>query len=496
KADADLEHLRTHLQADEQKIAFLDDKMAVYESLVTACLTMPSLDNPAETAFGFIEKAKSRSLAELIAFRATAVPPKTFGRAADSVRRLREQLTWHYKEMELAELAQNGQSARRVKTLTQRVRTLERQLMGSLDEVGRTDQEFSALQSGRAAALDDIRACLPSDALLLEYYQARGRYYVCVVRRESLEVVPLAPAPAVHRLLRLLQFQISKFRLGPSYVEAFAAQFRTAAEMHLSELYAALVAPVRDRLHASHLVIVPHDVLHGLPFHALNDGRRFLGDEFTMSQAPSATVYRLCRTKPRSGAGAALVMGLPDEQTPFIVDEVAAISGVLPNAQVFMGEDATIERLQTQATDSRYVHIATHGQFRADNPMFSSIRLGDGPIGAYDLYQLRMSAELVTLSGCSTGRSVVAGGDEVLGLVRGLLYAGARAVLLTLWDTHDRTAAQFMKTFYGQLAAGWSMARAAQHAMWEIRDRYPHPFYWAPYTLIGDVQTAHTADRH
>jgi CHAT domain-containing protein len=371
----------------------------------------------------------------------------------------------------------------------QRVRTLERQLMGSLDEVGRTDQEFSTLQSGRAAALDEIRASLPADTLLLEYYQARGRYYVCVVRRDSLDVVPLAPAFDVHRLLRLLQFQISKFRLGPSYIEAFAEQFRTAAEVHLAELHAALIAPVRDRLHASHLVIVPHDVLHGLPFHALNDGRRFLVDEFTLSQAPSATVYRLCRNKPRSAAGAALIMGLPDEHTPFIAEEVEAIATVLPNAQVFMGEEATLERLQTSGIDSRFVHIATHGQFRADNPMFSSIRLGDGPVGAYDLYQLRISAELVTLSGCSTGRSVVAGGDEVLGLVRGLLYAGARAVLLTLWDTHDRTAAEFMKMFYAQMAGGWTMARAAQHAMWEIRDRYPHPFYWAPYTLIGDVQT-------
>jgi CHAT domain-containing protein len=325
--------------------------------------------------------------------------------------------------------------------------------------------------------------------VLLEYYQARGSYYVCVVGRERLEVVRLAPAPDVRRLLRLLQFQLSKFRLGPQYVDAFASQFRAAAEVHLSELYGALVAPIRDQLQASHLVVVPHDVLHGLPFHALYDGRRFLVDDFTLSYAPSATVYRLCRTKAESTRGSALVMGVPDALAPLISEEIDAVARVLPDAHVFLGSAATAEQLRVHCPGSQFVHIATHGRFRRDNPMFSSIRLGDGPLGVYDLYQLRLSAELVTLSGCSTGRTAVVGGDELLGLIRGLLYAGARAVLLTLWDAHDRSAADFMTAFYGHLRNGHSKAQAAQQAMCEIKERYPHPFFWAPYTLIGDVQT-------
>ena len=179
-------------------------------------------------------------------------------------------------------------------------------------------------------------------------------------------------------------------------------------------------------------------------------------------------------------------MGVSDASTPFIVDEVRAVAAVLPNPRVFLGSEATVGQLRTHGADSRFVHIATHGMFRRDNPMFSSIRLGDGPLSVYDLYDLRLSAELVTLSGCGTGLSVVVGGDEQLGLVRGLLYAGARAVLLTLWDAHDSSTAEFMKTFYGHLQAGASKARAAQQAMREVRERHPHPFYWAPFTLLGD----------
>jgi CHAT domain-containing protein len=183
-------------------------------------------------------------------------------------------------------------------------------------------------------------------------------------------------------------------------------------------------------------------------------------------------------------------MGVPDAATPFIADEVRAVADVLPDPRVFLAGEATAAQLRRHGAESRFVHLATHGMFRRDNPMFSSIRLGDGPLSVYDLYQLRLPAELVTLSGCGTGVSVVVGGDEQLGLVRGLLYAGARAVLLTLWDAYDSTAADFMTGFYRHLQNGSSKARAAQEAMWALRKRYPHPFYWAPFVLIGDVEAS------
>ena len=86
---------------------------------------------------------------------------------------------------------------------------------------------------------------------------------------------------------------------------------------------------------------MPHDVLHFLPFHALFDGERFLIDEFTLSYAPSSSVYRLCRTKQAGSSGGALIMGVPDASTPFIVDEVRAVAGVLPDPRVFLGAEAT-----------------------------------------------------------------------------------------------------------------------------------------------------------
>ena len=119
--------------------------------------------------------------------------------------------------------------------------------------------------------------------------------------------------------------------------------------------------------------------------------------------------------------------------------------------------------------------------------MFSGIRLGDAFLNLYDLYQLNLEADLVTLSGCATGLNVVTAGDELLGLIRGLLYAGAKSLLLTLWNVHDRSTAEFMTSFYRRLQDSTDKAAALQGAMQDLRQNYPHPYYWAPFTLIGKV---------
>jgi CHAT domain-containing protein len=117
--------------------------------------------------------------------------------------------------------------------------------------------------------------------------------------------------------------------------------------------------------------------------------------------------------------------------------------------------------------------------------MFSSIRLGGSHLSLYDLYHLKLPAELIVLSGCATGLNVIRPGDEVVGLVRGLLQAGAQSLVLSLWDVHDSSTKEFMVSFYTRLQQGLSKPRALQGAMTELRERYPHPYYWAPFTLIG-----------
>jgi CHAT domain-containing protein len=192
-------------------------------------------------------------------------------------------------------------------------------------------------------------------------------------------------------------------------------------------------------LQARHIVFVPDGILHYLPFHALFDGSQYLIDRFTVSVAPSASIYSMCHQKQANSDGTSLLMGVHDERAPFIEREIHSVAAAVPEPRIFLGADATAEVLRSLGPNSRMIHIATHGFFRKDNAMFSSVRLADSYLNLYDLYELRLPVELLTLSGCGTGLSVVAAGDELLGLTRGLLCAGAQSVLLSQWDVHDRT---------------------------------------------------------
>jgi CHAT domain-containing protein len=256
---------------------------------------------------------------------------------------------------------------------------------------------------------------------------------------------------------------------------------------HLETLYGELIMPLRAHLRARHLVFVPHGPLHSLPFHALRNGDEYLGDAYTVSYAPSATVFALCQQKGASEKRTSLILGIPDERAPQILTEVESVAALLPRPELFVGKQATSEVLREKGAQTGLLHIATHGTYRQDNPMFSGIRLGDGYLNLYDLYQMRLGANLVTLSGCATGMNLVAAGDELLGLQRGLFCAGATSLLLSLWDVHDRSTAMLMQEFYKNYIQTEDMARSLQVAMRDLRSESPHPYFWAPFVLVGKI---------
>jgi CHAT domain-containing protein len=231
-----------------------------------------------------------------------------------------------------------------------------------------------------------------------------------------------------------------------------------------------------------------------VPFHALFDGTKYLVDSLTVSYAPSASVYEQCCRKQVNRTGGSLIFGVPDPQAPLIGGEIEAVSRALPDAEVFLGSEASEKILRKKGPQSRLIHIATHGSFRQDSPVFSGVRMGDTFLNLYDLYRLRMPAEQITLSGCSTGVNVVAPGDEPIGLMRGLLAAGARSLLLTLWDVNDVSTARFMEVFYNSLGRNSDRSTALRDAMHEVRTEYSHPYYWAPFVLVGNVSSRPVQD--
>ena len=477
--------LRSNLRDEELKIPFLKNKLEMYEDLVEICLERGPDATAMEQALAYIEEAKSRTLSDLLLRSGSTLAPSGDGKSemVRQILNLREELNWYYHRIDIEQLHAEEKSPDRVEKLQQQASMREAEFLRALREMQATGEGATDFPEG--TSLDGIRSSLPENAALLEYFTIGDRVIACVVQGDSFEIAGVTLASRVVQLLRLLQSENSKFRLGPQYVREHDASLLATALSHLKDLYEELISPIREKLKGTHLVIVPHGSLNYVPFHALYDGASYLIDAFTISYAPSAIIFSQCQNNPPRKVSSSLVFGVSDENTPEILDEVRDIASALPSASLFVNSEATLDRLKECGPTSRFIHIATHGNFRQDNPLFSGIRLGDARLNLYDLYQLKLPAELVAFTGCATEMASAASGEELLGLFRGMFYAGADTLLLTLWNVRDRSITEFMKAFYRNVNAGLGKPMALRQTMLEMRAQYTHPYYWAPFFLVG-----------
>ncbi len=484
-----LETLRSRLHNEELKISFVKNRLQVYEALVDLHLSGESEETAAAEAFACIEAAKSRSMTEMIFQSGQSLPMGDAGQSelVRRIRDLREELNWYYHRIELEQLRPEESSSTRLQQLQEKAVSHENELLRTLRELPANERENATLEAPADLSLARLQSTLPSDTALIEYYSTGDRLLAAVVTRESITITAVSVVSRVVHFLHLLRFQLSKFRMGAVYAHRFEQPLLSATQGHLAVLYAELIAPLREHLKAKHLIFVPHGALHFLPFHALRNGDEYLCDTHTISYAPSATVFALCQEKAGGDIPNSLVMGIADERAPHILNEVQSVATLLPHPELFLGAEATSEILRQRGSASGLLHIATHGTYRQDNPMFSGIRLGDGYLNLYDLYQIRLPAKLVTLSGCATGMNFVSAGDELLGLQRGLFCAGASSLLLSLWDVHDESTSALMQSFYKNFIRTGNMATALQSAMQQLRRQNPHPYFWAPFVLIGKL---------
>jgi CHAT domain-containing protein len=299
------------------------------------------------------------------------------------------------------------------------------------------------------------------------------------VTQRGVRVAELGPFAEVERVCHLLRFQMARGTRGTGG-EAWLG----ATEQHLRRLYELLLAPAEEA-GSEHWVVIPHGMLHRVPFHALHDGAGYVVDRRRVSYAPSGAVYGICNARAEEWTGGAAVFGVADERAPRIADEARDVGARLQGAAVYLGEAATAERLREEAARCGVLHVATHGVHRQDNPEFSSIQLADGRLCLYDLREMRVAAGLVTMSGCATGVAETTGADEVMGLGRGLLAAGAHAVHLSLWEVNDRSAAAYMGSFYRGMGEGLGPVEASRRAMFATREEFPHPYHWGAFAITG-----------
>lgn len=345
--------------------------------------------------------------------------------------------------------------------------------------------QLATLTGVETASLAEIQAALDPDTTLLSFYTAPERTFVFLVTADDF----------TGRVLDVTEQQLKEA------IDRFRADETQTAP--LTELYTLLIDPIKHRLNTPHLTLVPHGVLHYLPFAALiNQNGELLGEIFALNYLPSATSLLYLPDIPEQ-PGEMLALGDPEVEglhpLPNAEDEVQAVVEIM-GGQAVTGEQATEAMVWQRSDRAGILYLAAHGEFNKHVPLFSTLHLApgqgeDGRLEAHEIYRLDLtsSTELVVLSACETGVGVLTGGDEFTGLNRAFLYAGAPRVIATLWQVDDAATRILMEAFFKARSSGQGNAEALQTAQQTVRNYqdedgkmpYTAPYYWAAFVLVG-----------
>jgi CHAT domain-containing protein len=379
-----------------------------------------------------------------------------------------------------------------------------------------------------ATAAEAMNLARDAHAAIVAYWLGPKVSHAWVIRAGSLRMYSLPLSRA------RIERQTAKLRdaLATPPGKGSASSAGPGYEQPARALYEALIRPLARNLGSAHdLIIIPDGALHYLPFGTLLDGNgHHLIEQFNVAYAPSVSVYRdlrrssaapatpmellafgdprfsLAQTAPapvgtavplvrRAYAGSALKLNaLPNTRK-----EVAAIASLYPKAQrtAYLGEEASETRLKSTAlSDYRRLHLATHALIDERAPNRSAIVLSlvntgreDGLLRIGGVFSLRLNADLVVLSACSTGRGKLVTGEGMVGLTRAFFHAGAARVVVSLWDVNDVATVDLMRAFYVFMKEGKRPSEALRAAkLGMIRSEVPayrHPYYWAVFIANG-----------
>ncbi|WP_244140155.1 CHAT domain-containing protein [Caballeronia sp. BCC1704] len=352
----------------------------------------------------------------------------------------------------------------------------------------RLDKNVDETQlNGRTLALDDVRGALAPGEAIVQYHGLPDRMIAWVLRADGIAGFTL-PIARHDMTLAVSDFRNAIIRGKPQAIT------------YGTRLDALLIEPLGLR-DGERLIVVPNGALHYMPFQALKNARGFLIQRHAISLAPSASVAVQLVRRQQHIASDLVAFGNPrigpDYELPSAESEVRAIGPLFARNSTFVRGDVTRKAFDDNAPAGRIVHVATHAQADTIDPLHSRVLLapssqpadGPDPLLAADIYNLKLDAvALVTLSACETALGRVGRGDEIMGFTRAFFYAGASALLVSMWPVADESTELTMRTFYGSLTKGEQAIDAMRDAQLAVlaNSRFAHPFYWAPFDLMGN----------
>ena len=517
-----IESLRTKLTDPGLKALFMKDKLGIYESIIQLLYKMRQ---PSE-AFHYLERARARVMLDMLAEKNFSSKKKEENELLIEERTLRKRIEEISSETEKVSLEGSQESEeeaaepRGPEVRISELKRLQSQHRAILERIEKLNSELASLVSMNPLKASEIQALLDADTALLEYFVGFEDRFIFVVTKEKILVVRLKVDSE-----KLFQ-KIKEFR--DRVVEGITLDrlFTKTYERPISELYEILIQPIEGEIYGKrHLVIVPHGMLHYLPFQALlSKSGKYLIESFTISYLPSASVLKYARVNNKGNRTELFAAGNPATglaPLPAAEEEVRELSTLFKKKLVLTGREATKTSVKRQSPKYDLLHLSTHGEMIESDPLRSNLRFtpsagDDGRLTVNEIFDMEIKANLVTLSACET--ALVKGeegdfprGDDLVGLSRAFIHAGAPSVVASLWKVSDDSTVELMGSFYRNLRS-MTKAEALQKAQIDLMKssiRFhvergsggitrsadyqidmaidcSHPFFWAPFILVGD----------
>ena len=490
---------------DNDKLRLARQAKDVYDNAIRICLVLanqPFQNKKYQAlAFSFSERSKSAVLLEAI----SETKAKGFAGIPDHLIQREDSLKNEisYLNQKLASSSDENQQTALKGALFQ-YQAAYRAFIEQLEQD--YPRYFDLKYNTQMASVDELKNALPEHQAVLSYFEGEKRLYTFLITHTGLQIID---KPKDEKYLK----QATAIRNSIKY------NIRSAFETSAKALYEQLIPEIPSGI--TELLIIPDGILGTIPFEALvnpissGDNYRdltYLLAEYGVSYDYSATLF-LERMRPGNSNDSAPETRSILFMAPVDFDRSTGLSALkgtrdelMEIGYLFEGNEGQVStRLQQEATENflkatdlsqfRYLHFATHGVVHESKPELSRIYLTpaqqeDGSLYSGEIYNLKINAELVTLSACETGLGKVAKGEGIVGLSRALLYAGAKNLIVSLWPVADESTSELMIEFYRQhLFSTYSMhfSGALRESKLQMMrsDQYQRPYFWAPFILVG-----------
>lgn len=420
------------LAEEEHRVGFYSLTSDAYQLMVPLCVAL----RKEEEAFEFTERAKSRALIDLL----STAEIRPFVPLTDELKSLLAEEEEYL--VRLREIQMRGLSKTSVSIMPGEVDGVIEKLNFTYKRMEKIDPEYVFVRRGEPFSFKKIQDMVSSqkkDVAIVEYFTTENETFVFVLtsrdKHYHIETVPLSKD-------KLFQYAQNYRNEVVRYCD-----FGDIGNTWLG-LSDYLIRPVSDYFNNGDLIyFVPHDLLHYLPLHLLEFEGEPLIKSHPVAYSVNSSLIKLCQNKGSGRVESCSSFGVEFEEE---AKEIASIFGTEP----YNGPFATKARVLANCTDKDIIHFSCHGYFNIIEPLLSGVLLHDGILTAKEIFNLRLNAELVTLSACQTGLNERTSGDELLGLTRAFLYAGAPSVIVSLWSVDARSTHKLMLEFYRLLKTG------------------------------------------